>query len=44
MEKNKEISQDEQKQYLAKTQTITDDHIKEVDTLMEAKEKELMEV
>ena len=44
MEKNKEISQDEQKQSMAKIQTITDDHIKIVDELMDAKEKELMEV
>lgn len=43
-EKNKEISQDEQKQVMAKIQTITDDHIKIVDDLMIEKEKELMEV
>ncbi len=43
-EKNKEISQDEQKQFITKIQTLTDDHIKVVDDLMDAKEKELMEV
>jgi len=43
-EKSKEISQDEQKQVMAKIQTITDDHIKMVDDLMVDKEKELMEV
>ena len=44
MEKNKEISQDDQKQNLAKIQTLTDEHIKIVDTMMAVKEKELMEV
>lgn len=44
MEKNKEISQDDQKQFMAEIQTLTDDHIKVVDDLMEEKEKELMEV
>lgn len=44
MEKNKEISQDDQKQVMAKVQTITDEHIKVVDELMAEKEKELMEV
>ncbi len=44
MEKNKEISQDDQKQNLAKIQTLTDEHIKMVDDMMAIKEKELMEV
>ncbi len=44
MEKNKEISQDDQKQQMAKIQTVTDEHIKNVDELIAAKEKELMEV
>ncbi|MBU2644422.1 ribosome recycling factor [bacterium] len=44
MEKNKEISQDEQKQQLAKIQALTDDHIQIVDEMMVRKEKELMEV
>jgi len=44
MEKNKEISQDDQKQNMAKVQTLTDDHIKLVDDMMVIKEKELMEV
>ncbi|NQU63292.1 MAG: ribosome recycling factor [SAR324 cluster bacterium] len=44
MEKNKEISQDDQKQYLAEIQTVTDDHIKLIDDMLVIKEKELMEV
>lgn len=44
MEKNKEISQDEQKHNMAKIQTVTDDHVKLVDDLIVTKEKELMEV
>ncbi|MBT6610625.1 MAG: ribosome recycling factor, partial [Deltaproteobacteria bacterium] len=38
MEKNKEISQDDQKQNMAKVQTLTDDHIKLVDDMMVIKE------
>jgi len=44
MEKSKEISQDDQKQNMAKIQILTDDHIKIVDDMMVVKEKELMEV
>ena len=44
MEKNKEISQDEQKQQLEKVQELTDKYIKIVDDLMAGKEKELMSV
>ncbi len=44
MEKSKEISQDEQKQYTSKIQDVTDKYTKSVDQLMEEKEKELMEV
>ncbi|MCP4752047.1 MAG: ribosome recycling factor [Proteobacteria bacterium] len=44
MEKSKEISQDEQKQHMAKIQTLTDGHVETVDELIGAKEKELMEV
>lgn len=44
LEKNKEISQDDEKQQLARIQASTDDHIKRIDSLIEAKEKELMAV
>jgi len=44
MEKNKEISQDDLKQYTTKIQEITDAHIAQVDQLMAQKEKELMAV
>ncbi len=44
MEKNKEISQDDQKQHMTSIQKVTDDHIKIVDDLIVEKEKELMEV
>ena len=44
MEKDKEISQDDQKQLMEKVQKLTDDHVATVDSLMVDKEKELMEV
>ncbi len=44
MEKNKDISQDEQKQRIDEIQLITDSHVATVDELMAEKEKELMEV
>lgn len=44
MEKDKEISQDEQKQYQDSVQKVTDKYVAEVDVLMADKEKELMEV
>ncbi len=44
MEKDKEISQDEQKQQMDKVQELTDKYVKSVDELMVEKEKELMEV
>ena len=44
MEKDKEISQDDQKQQMDKVQELTDKYVKSVDELMGEKEKELMEV
>ena len=44
MEKDKEISQDEQKQQMDKVQELTDKFVQVVDELMGEKEKELMEV
>jgi ribosome recycling factor len=44
MEKDKEISQDDQKQQMDKVQELTDKYVKNVDELMAEKEKELMEV
>ena len=44
LEKNSEISQDEQKSYSEQIQKITDEVIKEVDVLTETKEKEIMQV
>ena len=44
MEKNKEISKDDEKVGLAKIQKITDEYTKKVDALIADKEKELMEV
>ncbi len=44
MEKDKEISQDDQKQQMDKVQELTDRYVKNVDELMGEKEKELMEV
>lgn len=44
MEKNKEISQDDEKQSLEEIQKVTDQQIKRVDGLTKEKEQELMEV
>ena len=44
LEKDSEISQDEQKVYSDKIQKLTDEMIKEVDHLTEAKDKEIMQV
>lgn len=43
-EKNKNISEDESKEYHDKIQTITDEYVKEIEVLLELKEKEIMEV
>lgn len=44
LEKDSEISQDEQKAYSEQIQKLTDEIIKEVDALTETKEKEIMQV
>jgi len=44
LEKDSKISQDEQKTYSDKIQKMTDDMIKEIDHLMDVKEKEIMQV
>ena len=42
--KAKEISEDEEKNYEKKVQTITDNHIKSVDDKVSLKEKEIMQI
>ena len=42
--KDKEITEDELRQAEEEIQKITDQHIKEVDGLLEVKEKDLMEI
>ena len=44
LEKNKEITEDEQKVYEEDIQNLTDKHIKLIDQATENKEKELMEI
>jgi len=44
LEKNKEISEDESRRAQEKVQELTDRYIREIDQLLEAKEKEIMEV
>ena len=44
MKKNSEITEDDQKNAETKIQKITDDFIKEIDTVSEKKEKEIMEI
>lgn len=44
MEKDSEISQDEHKRWSDEIQSLTDSHIKQVDTTLAAKEKEIMQV
>src|SRR5690606_11764290 len=43
-EKDKVISEDDSKKYQTEIQTITDKYVKEVDKVIEAKEKELLTV
>ncbi|MBN1211405.1 MAG: ribosome recycling factor [candidate division Zixibacteria bacterium] len=43
-QKNKDISEDQEKDGLEEVQKITDDFIKKIDVLMDKKEKEIMEV
>lgn len=43
-EKAKEISEDDSKKFQAEVQTVTDKYIKQVDVIVEKKEKELLEV
>ena len=42
--KDKEITEDEEKQNEKKVQTFTDEHIKVIDQKVEAKEKEIMTI
>ena len=42
--KSKDISEDDEKTYEKKVQTITDDHIKSVDEKVSSKEKEIMTI
>ena len=44
MEKNNEISKDEQRAWSDEIQKLTDDHIKIVDEVLDGKEKEIMQV
>lgn len=44
LEKNKKISQDQLHQWMEKVQTLTDKQIGKVDTILAAKEKEIMEI
>lgn len=44
LEKDKDISEDQQHDALNEIQNFTNEHIKEIDILLEAKEKEVMEV
>jgi len=43
-EKDKELSEDNAKDALDEIQQLTDDHVKEIDALLEKKEKDVMEV
>ncbi|HPC10617.1 MAG TPA: ribosome recycling factor [candidate division Zixibacteria bacterium] len=43
-EKDSKISEDEMRKSLDKVQKLTDEHIKEIDSLLTVKEKEVMEV
>ena len=43
-EKDKNISEDDSKKFQAEIQTITDKYVKEVDVVMESKEKEILSV
>ncbi|MBM4278011.1 MAG: ribosome recycling factor [Deltaproteobacteria bacterium] len=44
LEKNKKISQDQLHQWMDKVQTATDKYIEKVDTVLSAKEKEILEI
>lgn len=44
LEKDHEISQDEQKSYADQIQKLTDEFVKEIDTMTEVKEQEIMQV
>jgi ribosome recycling factor len=44
LEKNKKISQDQLHQWMNKVQTSTDKYIEKVDTVLSAKEKEILEI
>lgn len=44
MKKNSEMTEDEQKQSDKQVQDLTDKYIKEIETITEAKEKEIMEI
>ena len=44
VEKSKELSEDDSKKYQAEVQTITDQYIKQVDDIVNSKEKELLTV
>lgn len=44
LEKDHEISQDEQKSYADQIQKLTDEFVKEIDTMTEVKEREIMQV
>jgi ribosome recycling factor len=44
MEKDRAISEDEAKKGMETIQKLTDKYIKEIDQIMAAKEKEIMEV
>lgn len=44
LEKDKAISEDDSKKYVEQIQHVTDDFIKNIDTITAAKEKEIMEI
>ena len=44
MLKSKEISEDDEKKYEKKIQTITDDNIKKIDEKVTTKENEIMKI
>ena len=44
LEKEKEISEDEERRAQDEIQKLTDAHVKKVDTLLDEKEKDLMEI
>ncbi|MGE0714077.1 MAG: ribosome recycling factor [Alphaproteobacteria bacterium] len=44
LEKDGDISQDEQRKHGTEMQTLTDEHIKKVDEMLQAKEKDILQV